>query len=560
MDNKYTFFDGYYLEIDPSHSKVTRYIFYNPEGKPVSDYNLKDDPMKWSMGKEISKDISSHIKDFHEFGTKKRRELFKEVIIEISALIEDVLIQLHDLEENAQEAEELIHQQRIQDGLLTLDTIESPLLWIANQIDWYTAGERVNIMLTFIAFCSQIVLKNPISVIVNGEAGKGKTHIVETALSLLPQEFVFSTKSATEAALFAFSDDNPWFFDGLVVNIGDMGGKNDHDEAQAFKNAMKELQSDGKLKRIKQVKDDEGNFINREYELFGFPCLTYTNVPGFTPDGQEQSRSIILTPRTDNDEAFIYFKRIMKQKGTLNAVNIEKARESIPVIQKMILALRERMNDIEIYNPYWDFIEKFLGESKYLKRDIDKYDGILRAITAINGYNRELIDIGGYKTLFTTKEDIRLFIDLLSRYHESITRNLSPGASDVLDDLRRRAIDEPEQYIERGITVNDYSAITHLNLTKKTLSTYFSELNGAGVIKVISSESRKNYYGIVDIAAEVMNIEIELSEMDRIELIDAYGFEDLSMFEVDSKISILDTLEGVKEPVWNKLLSKAVAI
>ncbi len=560
MDNKYTFYDGYFLEVDPSHPKITVYVFYNPEGKAISTYKERTEPLSWSFNKEISKEIKAHIEDIDDLKPAKARERFQNVIVEINDLVADVLVHLHDLEDNAQEIEEAEFQSRIQEGLLTLDTVESPLLWIANQIDWFTAGERINIMLAFIAYCSQVVLKNPISVIANGEAGKGKTHIIETALNLMPQEFVFSTKSATEAALFAYSEEDPYFFDGKIVNIGDMGGKNDHEEAQAFKNAMKELQSDGKLKRIKQVKDEEGNFINREYELFGYPCITYTNVPGFTPDGQELSRSIILTPRTDNDEAFVYFKRIMMQKGTPNALAIEKVQESIPVIQRMVLALRERMKDITIYNPYWSFLEKFLGRTKYLKRDIDKYDGILRAITAINGYNRDLVDVNGYKTLFTTKEDIKLFIDLLSRYHESITLNLSPGASDILDEMRELAEDNYDVYYEKGISVNDYSAVSSLNLSKGTFRIYFGELNAAGLLKVSTSEGRRYYYALVDVDLTDAASHIELSEMDRLELIDAYGLEDLSMFEADADICILDVLEGYKEPVWNKLLPKTALV
>ena len=211
-----------------------------------------------------------------------------------------------------------------------------------------------------------------------------------------------------------------------------MGGAEDHQEAQEFKNIMKEMQSGGYVKRIKQVKGEDGEYVNKEFELFGYPCLTYTNVPGYEYEPQEMSRSIFYQPRVDNDLAVSRMRAICRQKNTKSAKIIQEYHDRIPNIQRMVLALRDRMEKIDIENPYTSFIEDFLNGSKFLKRDVDKYDGILRVITAINGYNRELID----NTLFTTKNDIRYFIRLLQNYQESINKNLSPPAEKTLKDLR----------------------------------------------------------------------------------------------------------------------------
>jgi hypothetical protein len=446
-------------------------------------------------------------------------------------------------EEEEQEAlEELISE-----GAEIIDEMKHPILCIAWLIDWLTAGERVNILYAFLAYSSQVILKNPISVIGLGEGGSGKTHIQEVALSLIPDEYVMTIKSTTDAALFGYCDTNPNIFDGKIVNIGDMGGKNDHEEAQQFKNAMKEMQSDGFMARVKREIGDDGKWYNKIYELFGYPCLTYTNVPGFDFEDQEKSRSVFFQPRIDNDEAVSIFKQLNRMKGTRTEEILNEWKAKIPDIKKMLITLRARMEYVNIYNPYNTFMKKYLGSSKYFKRDVDKYDGILRVITAINGYRRPLVN----DTLLTTKEDIVIFIDLLNRYHESITSNLSPGAADLLQELRDH--DNDWDLYETGITVTDYMYKSVTNLGKHSVQTYFGELNAAGYIKVIDKEGRSNVYALQSTSINGIKNEIELSKSDMKVLLFNYGDEALEITQrYDIPLDIFKRNES--EPYWNDFL------
>ena len=156
------------------------------------------------------------------------------------------------------------YKNKVKEGSKQLDILQRPILWTASNIDWYTAGERMNILLAWISFCGQVILKEQISVIVEGEGGTGKTHIQSTALDMIPEESVLNMKSSTMAAVYAMADTDPWYFDNKIVNMGDMGGDFDHDEAEEFKNIMKELQSDGYVKRVKMVKGPGGEQIPKE--------------------------------------------------------------------------------------------------------------------------------------------------------------------------------------------------------------------------------------------------------------------------------------------------------
>lgn len=560
MDYKIQLKDGYSVELNAvQHNfnvKVT-FQFFNAEGKKARKFTETRDPSEISNTTAVGKELMKHIQD-ENLSKKGIDKKFEELLIEMSDLVENILIAKNEAEEILEQSEAEVKEDEIAEGFEKLNDNENPLLWIAQEVDWYTAGERMNILLAWICFCSQIILKNPISVIPLGEGGSGKTHIQDTALLLIPDEYIEKVKTLTDAALFAFCDIDVYYLDGMIVDLGDMGGIKDHEEAENFKNAMKEMQTDGYLARIKQVPKPDGGYENQKYELKGYPCITYTSVPGHDFDDQEQSRSIFLTPRDDNRKSYRFFKQLNKQKGTPSAKLIEEHQESIPIIKKMVLALRHRMENVNIYNPYWGFIDTFLDKTKYFKRDLDKYDGILRVITCINGYNRKLHEHDGYKTLFTTKEDITIFTDLLERYYESININLSPGASDILDILRKH--DDQWNLYDKGTSVNEFIDICEnedikVSMAKRSVQRYFSELNTAGLLKVIDKVSRSNVYVLNTTIDVKLDRTIELSKED-IEILEFnYGIDNLDDYEVDvSEYVPINSCRDKIQPFWNKFL------
>ena len=229
---------------------------------------------------------------------------------------------------------------------------------------------------------------------------------------------------------------------------------------------------------------------------FGHPT-TYTTVPGHEFDDQEMSRSIFITPRMDNKEVFHAMKKMLEFNGGRTYKQFQYYSKELEIVKYIVYVLRERMETVIINNPYTESVIKFLGESEYFKRDFDKYNGILKTITAINGYNRQTFEIDGQEILYTSLNDIKLFMSLLKAYHESISVNISPKSAEVLDDIRGQ-IDE--WIMDRKIpdmgtfTVNDYMELSGTHLSKKSVQTYFGELNRTGFIKVVGHESRANVY------------------------------------------------------------------
>lgn len=365
-------------------------------------------------------------------------------------------------------------------------------------------------------YAGQVVLRNPVSVICLGEASSGKSHIQETALRLIPKRFVVNEKKITEAALFNRAKIDKYFYDGKIVNYGDMGGNNDHDFMEESKNLMKELQSDGFLNKPLNIPDGEGGWEVKDLELVGRPCLTYTTVPNHYFDDQEMSRSIFITPRMDNQNIFNKRNSALEFKHGKSYKILKHYEKEAELVPYMLLHLKEVFENIVIINPYVYFVINFLKDSAFYKRDFDKFNGILKTITALNYYNHEVYEVDGKKVILTNIADVQEFMSLLKPYKESISANLSPKAVEVLNDIRNNIEDwrmkKDREVLDMGITTNEYFSLQNLGLSKASVRKYMYELADKGFIQVTTRSGRANVYDLAK--SEVASINYDLKHID----------------------------------------------
>lgn len=494
-ENHITFPDGYTMELYPARNNKVIYILKDPKGNDVAK-DKGTEPLMIGEQSKIGRHIKNHI-DPKKKGSALFREEFEATKMALNERYNLHLIALEKEETDKKEEDAKKHQKNINIARDLLESKDQPLLYIASLVSWVTAGERANIILTFITYASQVILRNPINVVILGEGGSGKTHIETEALKLIPEKYVIKEKKTTDAAFFDKGLENPYVYNGKIVSFGDLGGESAQDFVLEIKDLLKELQTDGYLSKTMIGKDHDGERVRVQMELFGHPCTTYTTVPGHIFDDQEMSRSIFITPRMDNKGVFHAMKKMLEFHGGRTQKKYEYYLKELEIVPYVVELLRERMETVIINNPYTESVIKFLGESEYFKRDFDKYNGILKTITAINGFNRQTFEIDGQEILYTSLNDIKLFMSLLKTYHESISVNISPKSAEVLDDLRGN-VDEwilNNKISEMGtFTVNDYVELSNTHLSKRSIQTYFGELNRTGFIKNVGREGRANVY------------------------------------------------------------------
>ncbi len=547
--------DNYTIEVIPD-GIMGMYLIRDPKGDNAFK-DLNDEPIMLSLMTKVGREIRKHLNPENKFSKEAIQEDFDGLKKALQISYDQQVMDRRAQEKAEKQEKEEYLQNKIYDATEILKHKKHPLIYISSLVSWLTAGERTNIMLTFIAYASQVILKNPISVIGLGEGASGKTHIEEVAMRLIPDEFIRHEKSVTEAAMFNRAKEDPWYYDGCIVNYGDLGGRNSQDFIMEAKNLLKELQSDGFINKPLNIPAKDGGWIPIDLTLRGKPALTYTTVPGFEFDDQEMSRSIFITPRMDNRRIFHSFKQVLELKLGRTYKQLKHYEKEAEIVKYIVYAIREKIGEITIINPYTSSIIGFLGESEFFKRDFDKYNALLKTITAFHCFNRPLFELDGEFVLFTTLDDIQIFISLLEAYHESISVNISPKAAEILNDLRAN-VEEwafnrkiPEEQI---LTTNDYFELSNTKLTKRSVRRYFGELNNAGFIKVVHKQGSSNVYGLSekllsDLEENLLTLHEDQRNLIRWELGDAA----LSFIEEDAPTTGLNILlydEDVKVPKW----------
>ena len=484
---------------------------------------------------------------------------FGELCVALAEFQDYYETQQEEVESARQEEEEREYQEKIKDVMDVYKRLDNPILYLGSCIDWITAGERGNILISFFTLCSQVILQHPISLIGVGEGSSGKNHVCESALMMIPTKYVVMEKKPTLASMFRRAEEDTHYYDGKIVVYGDLGGDSDQEDVEETKNILKELQTDGKVNRPVTVKTTDG-FEVVDLCLLGHPCLVYQTVPNYNFDDQELSRSMIITPRTDNRAMYNTMMQVLELVAGNTAKThkefVAKLSNQIPFI---VEGLRQRYERITIVNPYMEVVEEFIGYNPHYKRDLPKLNSILKVITAFNGVNRETYKINGVEIMFTTKEDVGLFLSLFESYHGAIANSVTPRAMDILNDLKENLddwvyVDKDEVAVfEAGITVNKYMEKGNVKLAHRSISRYFTELREAGYLTVTGKDGNASLYSLAKENKSKKIVFKGLSESSKKIIVAEYSQEvlDIVLNDMsDDKVNIFEQHSSIDVPPW----------
>ena len=536
--------------------KVT-YVFKNKYGNKIGEYENKS-PATLSSRSNVARQFKQIINPKGDMKPNMFNNKFTELKQLLQLHYENELLIIEQEIADKKQVEQEKDTVKLKEAITKLQSLDYPLIYIGSIVEWFTAGERNNILYAFTVYAGQVVLGSPVSVICLGEASSGKSHIQETALRLIPNHYIVNEKKITEAALFNRAKKDEYFYDGKIVNYGDMGGINDHDFMEESKNLMKELQSDGFLNKPLSIPDGEGGWDVRDLKLKGRPCLTYTTIPNHNFDEQEMSRSIFITPRMDNKEIFNLRNTALEFKHGKSYKILKQYENDAELVPYMLLHLKEVFKDIVIINPYVYFVINFLKNSNFYKRDFDKFNGILKTITALNYYNHEIHDIDGERVILTNIADVQQFMSLLKPYRESISANLAPKAVEVLNDIRNNIDDwmkqDDSEALNLGITTNQYFSLQNLGLSKDSVKKYIYELANKGFLQVTDQSGKSNVYDLTK--SEVAYINDDLKHID--DTVHQIICREVGEWVVDimmedkfvEGLSIMNFDDEVKKPPW----------
>jgi hypothetical protein len=549
--------NGTWVKVSPEGSQY-HYVFFeggqmvyetrNPAPLRLSPQSLTGRKIRSCFPEDIQKDTD---KSYNRFGE------VKQVLHEYLKILEEEEHQAN-LQKQLQEEEK--EKKEWTDALAKYEQIEDPLIWLRSMIDWVSAGESNNIMIAFLTYCSQIILKHPVSLIMLGEGSSGKNHVLEIAKMLCPEDYFLNMKRPTLASVFRKGEEDPYYFDGKIISLGDLGGDNDHEELAEVKNIFKELQTDGELCRPISRRVD-GEWIIVDLELKGRPCLNYSTVPNHNFDAQEKSRAILLTPRTDNQDSYFELMSSIEFVGSYTSNKYHETYDLLSEFMPLVVkGLVEKFNGVEVINPYVENIQRFVQKSDYFKRDFPKYNSMIKIISVLNYSNKEIHMINGKKIIFVSKEDLLLFFSLFNLYNITIQDNLSLRATqiymDLVENMELYVTNSPDSgnYDSYGITINDYMALSKMSLSKSSMRNYFKELNEKNLIRTSGNYWRSAIYQLnSEYDYETLDVVCDLDEASQNRIAEAYGYNVLDSIIMDDKVeqkNIFTQHLDVERPPW----------
>ena len=213
------------------------------------------------------------------------------------------------------------------------------------------------------------------NVIAIGSAASGKSFTLETALDMIPEEIV---QFGVLTVAYFFRKYEGKDLTGRIFYIGDLGGDNDNQDTIKFRDALKQLTTDGKL--AKGMMDTDSN-EEMDMLITGYPALSYTSALEETINDQEKSRSVVLTPQPVDSGKLMVFDSLMESNGVYR----EDLKE-VKRVQESIKGLVYKFNpdDFDFFNPYMFCIEELIKDSDDFNRKIQEFNAVLKLITLLD--------------------------------------------------------------------------------------------------------------------------------------------------------------------------------
>lgn len=358
------------------------YYAHKDNGDSVFLGTDKRSPSKLTPSSNIGKDIFNYIKTgryryYDEIDKKNQwKEAFSKVITESESLVQK---ELKKEEENAEEYEKFLEEKYMKlhthFEIRCKDNDYSPLQFLSQISQGLGVGLSIEVIKAFFGLYQTFLGLKGTNVIAIGNQSSGKSHIVETALDMLPQEKVH--KGVTTVPYF-FKKFNGQDLTGHIFYLGDLGGDNDDEDTLKLRDKLKQLTTDGWLERGLV----EDSTPSDEY-VKGYPCLVYTTTLEDMINAQERSRSMIITPPDIDSEKLEIFNFIMKNPGEYKPL-IDTVLEDKFSVQGMVVDSLNKINNIECFNPYMFNITDYLKDIEDFNRKINEFNAILKLVCLLN--------------------------------------------------------------------------------------------------------------------------------------------------------------------------------
>ena len=304
-------------------------------------------------------------------------------------------------------------------------------------------GLAENVLKVYVALLLTILGVKATNIIAIGKQSSGKTHCLERALEMIPQEFVVR---GVHTKAYFFTKFNGQDVSRRIFYLGDLGGIKDDQNTIDIRDILKELNTDGYVERGISI-DGEAH----DEWVKGYPAIVYSTVEEDIINDQEKSRSTLINPGSVDQDKLTLYNSVHESPGE-DIHLLEEINEDIMSVQGLTWYLKENINDYEIFNPYMFNVSEFLAEMEDFNRKIKEFDKTLFIVSLLNNpfilehdiyYDEETYEKQRTKLIIASKQDV---LNALAIFDGA--NNLLPTETALLKGLNK-------SYRECGIPYDD---------------------------------------------------------------------------------------------------------
>ncbi len=335
----------------------------------------------------VTNDNGFHADQLDLYQSKQRQVFINQACVELGVKDEvvkkdlgKVLLTLEALQEAEQNSTATGEQHSLsseaKDAALDLLTDPALLTRILKDFDQLgLIGEESNKLVGYLA-CVSRKLDKPLGVVIQSSSAAGKSSLMDAILQLMPEEERVQYSAMTGQSLFYMGETN---LKHKTLAIAEEEG------ASNASYALKLLQSEGEVTIASTGKDEStGELVTRDYRVEG-PTQLFMTTTAIDIDEELMNRCLILS--VDESKAQTEAIHAQQRYGESLQGVFAKATKNKLIAQHQ--NAQRLLKTYPVVNPYAEQLT-FLSDKTRTRRDHTKYLTLIKTITLLHQYQREI--------------------------------------------------------------------------------------------------------------------------------------------------------------------------
>jgi len=236
-------------------------------------------------------------------------------------------------------------------------------------------GEGANGLVAYLASVSR-KLEKPLAILIQSTSAAGKSVLMDTVLSLMPEEERVAYSAMTGQSLYYLGEMS---LRHKILAIAEEEG------VREASYALKLLQSQGELTIASTGKDAAtGKLVTQEYHLEG-PVVLMLTTTAIDLDEELANRCLVLTINETRAQTRLIHDR-QRFEETLEGLQAKEHKRSLLTLHQNMQRLLE---PLQVVNPFATRLT-FLDEKTRTRRDHQKYLALIRSIALLHQHQRPI--------------------------------------------------------------------------------------------------------------------------------------------------------------------------